>query len=62
MMDLKRDTLLQQFMSTFYGSGNYSGENWFVGMEEGEGNDLDQVTKRLNAWAEPLGDRARRHL
>lgn len=50
-MDLN-DTLLQQFMSTFYGSGNYSGEYWFVGMEEGGGNDLDQVTKRLNAWVE----------
>lgn len=50
-MDLN-DTLLQQFMSTFYGSGNYSGEYWFVGMEEGGGNDLDQVKKRLNAWVE----------
>lgn len=50
-MDLN-DTLLQHFMSTFYGSGNYSGEYWFVGMEEGGGNDLSQVTKRLNAWVE----------
>jgi hypothetical protein len=37
-------------MSTFYGSGNYSGKYWFIGMEEGGGNTLEQVTKRLNAW------------
>ena len=46
------DTLLQNFMSGFYGSGNLLGDYWFVGMEEGGGNDLDQVTKRLNAWVE----------
>jgi len=44
------DTLLQHFISTFYGSGNYSGKYWFIGMEEGGGNTLEQVTKRLNAW------------
>ena len=49
------DELLQQFINTFYGSGNYSGDYWFVGMEEGGGNDLDQVTARLNAWIE-LGE------
>lgn len=49
------DKLLQKFISTFYGSGSYSGEYWFVGMEEGGGNDLDQVTKRLGAWIE-LGE------
>ncbi len=46
------DDLIQHFISTFYGSGNYSGEYWFIGMEEGGGNDLIQVTKRLNAWVE----------
>lgn len=44
------DLLLQQFMSTFYGSGNYLGEYWFVGMEEDGGDNLDQVRKRLNTW------------
>jgi len=44
------DSLLQDFMTTFYGSGNYFGDYWFVGMEEGGGNDLDQVANRLNAW------------
>ncbi len=49
------NTLLQNFMSTFYGSGNYSGKYWFIGMEEGGGNTLEQVTKRLNAWVD-LGE------
>lgn len=44
------DTLLKHFMSTFYGSGNYLGNYWFIGMEEGGGFDLNQVTKRINAW------------
>lgn len=44
------DDLLQHFISTFYGSGSYSGDYWFVGMEEGGGNDLVQVTNRINAW------------
>jgi len=44
------DELLQKFMTTFYGSGNYSGHYWFIGMEEGGGNNLDQVTKRINTW------------
>jgi len=46
------DEFLKHFMATFYGSGNYSGDYWFVGMEEGGGNDLAQVTARLNAWKE----------
>lgn len=49
------DTLLEHFMSTFYGSGNYSGDYWFIGMEEGGGNNFEQVTKRINAWQE-LGE------
>jgi hypothetical protein len=44
------DELLEHFITTFYGSGNYSGDYWFVGMEEGGGSDLGQVTARLNAW------------
>ena len=55
MNTILTDTLLQHFMSTFYGSGNYFGEYWLIGMEEGGGNDLDQVSKRLTAWVE-LGE------
>lgn len=49
------DELLQRFITTFYGSGNYEGQYWFVGMEEGGGNSLDQVAKRINTWHE-LGE------
>lgn len=48
-MDLNSE-LLQHFMTTFYGSGNYDGDYWFVGMEEGGGKDLGEVTERFNAW------------
>lgn len=42
--------LFQLFINTFLGSGNYSGDYWFVGMEEGGGESLEQVTSRINAW------------
>ena len=49
------DALLEHFINTFYGSGNYSGDYWFVGMEEGGGNTLERVLLRLNTWRE-LGE------
>ncbi|MBN1618387.1 hypothetical protein JW887_03530, partial [Candidatus Dojkabacteria bacterium] len=49
------DALLEHFIATFYGSGNYSGDYWFVGMEEGGGNTLERVLLRLGAWRE-LGE------
>lgn len=42
-------------MTTFYGSGNYDGDYWFVGMEEGGGNSLEQVRKRIQTWQD-LGE------
>lgn len=46
------DQLLSEFMLRFYGYGNYDGNYWFIGMEEGGGNSFDDVTKRLMVWAE----------
>jgi hypothetical protein len=43
-------TLLEQFMNTFYGYGNYDGRMWFIGMEEGGGNSLEEINRRLNVW------------
>lgn len=40
------DVLLQTFMDRFYGFGDYTAPYWFVGMEEGGGDDL--------TWAEGL--------
>jgi hypothetical protein len=42
--------LLTAFLHTFYGYGNWKAYYWFVGMEEGGGNDLEQVKQRLDAW------------
>lgn len=44
------NTLLEQFMSRFLGYGNFNARVWFIGMEEGGGNNFDQVFKRLNTW------------
>ena len=52
------DQLLDEFAHNFHGYGNYSGQLWFIGMEEGGGNSFTEVAKRLNAWA----DRGRREL
>jgi hypothetical protein len=44
------DILLEQFMHTFYGYGNFRGDYWFVGMEEGGGNSFAEISKRLSVW------------
>jgi hypothetical protein len=44
------DQLLQDFMNGFYGYGNYSGDYWFVGMEEGGGNSFENIDQRLKDW------------
>lgn len=49
------DKFLEHFMATFYGSGNYSGDYWFIGMEEGGGKTFERVQKRLDTWQE-LGE------
>jgi hypothetical protein len=45
------DQLLGEFVQNFYGYGNYRGQFWFIGMEEGGGNKFEEVAKRLDAWA-----------
>lgn len=52
------DSLLLDFMHTFYGYGNYSGAYWFIGMEEGGGDSVAEVTNRLRVWSQ----RGRREL
>ena len=46
------DELLGRYIDTFYGYGNYAGDWWLVGMEEGGGNTADEVTTRLRLWDE----------
>jgi hypothetical protein len=52
------DELLRQYVQTFFGYGNYRGNWWLVGMEEGGGNSVDEVANRLRLWNE----RGRREL
>ncbi len=42
--------LLEEFMFKFYGYGNLKSDYWFVGMEEGGGNTLDEIAARLKVW------------
>mgnify|MGYP001055394724 CR=1 FL=1 len=60
------DDLLQQFMHTFYGYGDYDAPFWFVGMEEGGSRNAADVNHRLRLWQErgkrELEDLAEWHL
>lgn len=49
-MKTLNDDDLRQFMQTFYGYGNLDGRFWFIGMEEGGGNSLEEMQARLKAW------------
>lgn len=44
------DELLQEFMYNFYGYGNYQGDYWFVGMEEGGGDSVAEINQRITTW------------
>jgi hypothetical protein len=46
------DQLLREYVNTFYGYGNYGGDWWLVGMEEGGGNTVEEVATRLRLWNE----------
>ena len=41
---------LSTYINNFYGFGNWDSDIWFVGMEEGGGNTLGEVQKRLESW------------
>jgi hypothetical protein len=47
MPQSSNDQLLSHFMQTFYGYGNYQGDYWFIGMEEGGGDTWAEVQQRL---------------
>lgn len=46
------DKLLTDFMHSFLGYGDLKSDVWFIGMEEGGGNDIADIEKRLSAWKE----------
>jgi hypothetical protein len=44
--------LIDRFMHTFFGYGNLAGRTWFIGMEEGGGDTLEEVSRRFEIWSE----------
>ncbi|MBK9925674.1 MAG: hypothetical protein IPP66_10315 [Anaerolineales bacterium] len=44
------DKFLLEFANGFYGYGNYQASCWFLGMEEGGGNSVDEINRRLFTW------------
>jgi hypothetical protein len=42
--------ILEKFMNGFFGYGNWNADIWFVGMEEGGGNSIDEIRNRMNSW------------
>jgi hypothetical protein len=47
---------IERFMTTFFGYGSWTAPIWFIGMEEGWGSTVAEVTRRLAAW-ERRGER-----
>lgn len=47
--------LLESYMTGFYGYGNESALYWFIGLEEGGGDSLDEIKRRVNVWSEMGG-------
>lgn len=46
------DDLLIRRMDEFFGYGRYDSDYWFIGMEEGGGNSIEEVEQRLAQWLE----------
>jgi hypothetical protein len=44
------DDLLQDYANNFFGYGSYSGDYWFVGMEEGSSGLLSEISQRIKEW------------
>lgn len=44
------DALLEDFANQHYGFGNFEGDFWFVGMEEGGGDSFEDIEQRLLTW------------
>jgi len=46
------DHLLTQYMSQFAGYGNLDGDYWMIGMEEGGGDTIEDIERRVAIWEE----------
>lgn len=45
------DALLRDFMRGFFGYGNPNARVWLIGLEEGAGEDIQEIEARLRTWA-----------
>ena len=43
-------SVLEAYISNYYGYGTWQSDIWFVGMEEGGGKSLEEVQRRLESW------------
>ena len=50
------DHLLTQYMSHFAGYGNLDGDYWMIGMEEGGGDTIEDVERRVAILACSIAD------
>jgi len=41
--------LLRSYISDFFGYGNFAGQLWFIGAEEGGGANAEEIARRLRA-------------
>ncbi len=46
------DHLLDAFIKGLYGFGNLGAPYWFIGLEEGGGNSLEEIELRISVWEE----------
>jgi hypothetical protein len=46
------DQLLDKYIHTYYGTGDYSARYWFVSMENGGGKTFDEVLNQITIWQE----------
>jgi hypothetical protein len=44
------DTILSDYINTFYGYGSWKSNIWFIGMEEGGDHSEEQIATLLNRW------------
>lgn len=49
---------INSLLTGFYGYGNLDGDYWFVGMEEGGGNSVEELDARIQAWHHMPGGQA----
>ena len=44
------DHILENYISSFLGYGNFQAGVWFIGMEEGGGDSFEDISRRLSVW------------